>query len=120
MIQRLAEKFDELSQLKAGWHDGQGTALDADKLKIVAQTLTSFYPEHLPLPTIVPTPDGNLLLEWDVEGDPSMDINLGRLTASFHAFGPHGEDVEAEFSLRGVKGDGAESLFAITRGILHP
>jgi len=113
MIQRLAEKFDELAQLKAGWLDGRGTAPDAENLKNIAQILTNCYPEHLPLPTIVPAPDGNLLLEWNANGDPSMEIDLGNMTASFHAFGPNGEDVEAKFPLRGVEDDrDVESLFA--------
>ena len=67
------------------------------------------YPEHLPLPTIVPTQDGNLLLEWDTEGDPSTDIDLGSMKASFHAFGPRGEYVEADFDL---SADSFETFFA--------
>jgi len=95
----LAKQFDELARLEAGWYEGQGTAPDKNKLKIIAQKLTDSYPEHLHLPTIVPTQDGNLLLEWDTEGEPSTDIDLGSMKASFHAFGPRGEDVEADFDL---------------------
>jgi len=92
-------RFDELAQLKAGWYEGQGIAPDRKKLKIIAEILTSIYPENLPLPNIVPTQDGNLLLEWDSEGDPSIDIDLDEMRASFHAFGPNDEDIESEFSL---------------------
>ena len=95
----LAIQFDELAQLKAGWHEDQGTAPDTNKLKIIAQKLTDYYPEYLPLPIIVPAQDGNLLMEWDAEGDPSTDIDLSSMRASFHAFGPRGEDIEADFFL---------------------
>jgi len=95
----LAVRLEELAQLQIGWHEGKGIAPDRNKLEILSQKLTDFYPEHLPLPTIVPTQDGNLLLEWDAEGDPSTDIDLNNMRASFHAFGPNGEDVEADFVL---------------------
>ena len=106
----LMKRFDELAQLEANWYEGQGTAPDKNKLEIIAQKLTDSYPEHLPLPTIVPTQDGNLLLEWDTEGDPSTDIDLGSMKASFHAFGPRGEDIEADFDLS-VEGS-FETFFA--------
>ena len=106
----LAKQFDELAQLEAGWYEGQGTAPDKNKLEIIAQKLTDSYPEHLPLPTVVPTQDGNLLLEWDTEGDPSTDIDLYSMKANFHAFGPRGEDIEADFDLS-VEGS-FETLFA--------
>ena len=112
MMKNLLEKFDELSRLKAGWYDGQGAAPDADRLKSIAQTLANSYPEHLPLPTIVPTPDGNLLLEWGAEGDPSLDIDLTSMKANFHAFSPDDKDVEAEFPLRGLADD-FEPLFTL-------
>ena len=105
---QLTMQFDELAQLEAGWYEGQGTAPDKNKLEIIAQILTDSYPEHLPLPTIVPTQDGNLLLEWNAEGDPSTDIDLGGMKASFHAFGAKGEDVEADFDL---SADGGLELF---------
>ena len=84
---------------KLGWYEGQGAVPDANKLKIIAQSLTDSYPEHLPPPMVVPTQDGNLLLEWDAEGDPSTDIDLGNMRAGFHAFGPRGENMEADFPL---------------------
>ena len=106
----LAKQFNELAQLEAGWYEGQVTAPDKDKLEIIAQKLTDSYPEHLPLPTIVPTQDGNLLLEWDTEGDPSTDIDLCSMKASFHAFGPSDEDIESDFDLS-VEGS-FETFFA--------
>lgn len=49
------------------------------------------------------------MLEWKVEGDPSLDIDLTNLQASYHAFGADEEDVERDFNLDPV---GWQSLFA--------
>jgi hypothetical protein len=106
----IAQQFDELARLEDGWCDGHGIAPDRDKLKAIARKMADSYPKALPMPSIVPTQDGNLLLEWDVCGYPSTDIDLGIMTASFHAFGSNGEDVEAEFAL-GDAG-GFEAFFA--------
>jgi hypothetical protein len=95
----IATRMDELAQMRAGWFEGEGVAPDPDKLAIVADKLVADYPERLMLPSIVPTQDGNLLLEWTADGSPSLDILLGSLQASFHAFGPDGHDIERDFNL---------------------
>ena len=117
-LNQLAVQFDELAQLKAGWYEGQGTAPDANKLRIITQKLTDSYPEYLPLPTIVPMQDGNLLMEWDAEGDPSSDIDLGVMRASFHAFGSSGEDIEEDFVLNTE--DEFNSFFAFLSTHIQP
>jgi hypothetical protein len=106
----LVTLFDELSQLQDGWYEGRGIAPDKNKLETIAQKITDSYPEDLVLPTIVPTQEGNLLLEWDVEGDPSTDVDLVDMRASFHAFGPNNEDIEMDFKLNTE--DDIESFFA--------
>ena len=113
----LESRFDELAQLKDGWYEGHGIAPDKNKLELIAQKLTDFYPEHLPLPLIVPTHDGNLLLEWNAEGDPSADIDLGGMKASFHAFGVRGQDVEKDFNLS-TEGD-FESFFVFLSTLIQ-
>jgi len=105
----LSTEFDEISQLENGWFEGGGLAPDADRLSRVSRKLISDYPDKLPLPQIVHTPDGNLLLEWESEGDPSLDIDLAALQASFHAFGANDEDMERDFSL---DASGWSDLFA--------
>jgi hypothetical protein len=95
----LVTRFEELAVLEDGWFDGEGYAPDKKRLATIAKHLTDTYPEHLPLPTIVPTPEGDLVLEWQTEDDPSVDIELSSFVASFHAFKPNGEDVEMEFPL---------------------
>lgn len=96
---QLANRFDDLRALKDGWHDGQGAAPDKTKLDHLAAKLVSHYPERLPLPAIVPTPQGNLLFEWNAPGEPSLDVELSSLRAAFHAFRPGSGDTEHEFRL---------------------
>jgi hypothetical protein len=70
--------------------------------------LIADYPDKLPLPRIVPKQDGNLLLEWIAEGDPSLDIDLTTSQASFHEFDVNGEDLERDFNLNAT---GWQNLF---------
>jgi hypothetical protein len=104
----ISEKIDEISQLKDGWFDGRGLAPGVDKLADVSERLIADYPDKLPLPRIVPKQDGNLLLEWIAEGDPSLDIDLTASQASFHAFDVNGEDLERDFNLNAA---GWQDLF---------
>ena len=96
---QLANKFDELRVLKAGWHDGQGVAPDKAGLDRIAAKMVGHYPERLPVPAIVPTQEGDLLFEWNVPGDPSVDVSLSDLKAEFHAFQPASGDIQREFDL---------------------
>jgi hypothetical protein len=107
---QIASRLDEIGALADGWHDKKGVALDRKKLSAVYECLVGHYPENLPLPAIVPTPEGNLLFEWKGPGDPSLDLHLETLTADFHAFGKGGNDVEASFSM--LKSDDWDELFA--------
>jgi hypothetical protein len=61
-------------------------SLDSRKLEVISNVFTENYPECLPLPLIVPTIDGNLLLEWNISDCPSIDINIAKMTASYQAF----------------------------------
>ena len=96
---QLANRFDELRALNDGWYDGKGVAPAKSNLDHLAAKLVGHYPERLPLPALVPTPEGNLLFEWDVPGDPSVDVSLSDLKAEFHAFHPVSGDIQREFNL---------------------
>jgi hypothetical protein len=95
----LVSRFDELAEIKDGWHDGAGLAPSAIALAHIAERFAAHFPERTPLPAIVPTQDGNLLVEWDALGEPTVDIDLNSFTASFHAFGDDAADIEKDFSL---------------------
>lgn len=96
---RFSEQFDALLALADGWHDGEGIAPDKTRLATIAAKLVGHYPEQLPLPAIAPTPEGNLLFEWDVPRDPSVDLQLDSMRADFHAFQPDETEIKREFSL---------------------
>jgi len=93
----LSSRLESMASLVDGWFDGQGIAPNKDKLAIVAGALIGTYPEQLPLPVIAPTPEGNLLLEWNVPGDPTIDLELQSLSAAFHAFREGEMEVERTF-----------------------
>jgi len=95
----LTIRFDEISQYQNGWFDGLGVAPDANILKTVAYEITESYPDYLLLPNIILTQEGNLLLEWNINGEPSVDIILNDHIACYHSFGSNGEDIEKDFSL---------------------
>jgi hypothetical protein len=105
----MAKRFDALGQLEDGWCRGSGVALDKVKLDAVARKLTDFYPEHLRLPTITPTLDGNLLVEWGsigragdtpcYGGGPSVSIRLSDMAIDFCVLGTNGEGIEKCFGL---------------------
>ena len=95
----IATRLDELFQIQRGWFEGKGAALDKDRLSLFAEQIVTSFPDDLALPVFIPTQHGNLLLEWDAAGDPSLDVRLSDLQASFHAFDTDGGDVERDFGL---------------------
>ena len=74
--------------------------MDSEGLAAVSDELVRRYPASLPDPVIFPTADGNLLLEWELPRDPSLEIDLKARRAKFHAL-DEDEEVEAEFALAG-------------------
>lgn len=96
---QLTVRFEALGNIENGWYEGRGVAPDKNQLVIVAEKFLESYPETLVFPTITPTPEGNLLFEWNTTGSPSVDLDLSSLVAEFHAFGPDNTDIEQDFSL---------------------
>jgi hypothetical protein len=99
-IDDLTARFDALLSLEDGWLDGKGMAPNKTELVFIARKMAAHYPKRLPLPAIVPTPEGNLLIEWDLSGNPSVDFDLGSSRAAFHAFQPDETETEREFLLK--------------------
>ncbi len=97
---QLAEKIERLSSLNDGWFDGGGSALDKDRLAYVTERFVGLYPETVDLPSVFPTPEGNLLFEWDLPGDPSFDLDLLTLVGYFHLTVDEGDEVERDFSFQ--------------------
>lgn len=98
--QALSSQFDELRALSDGWFDGAGRAPDLAALDFLEPWLSEHFPADILIPAIVPTPEGDLLLEWNVPGQPSVDICLADLRAEFHMFLADGSDLESTCNLR--------------------
>lgn len=79
-------RFEELANLKDGWLNGEGSALDRERLKLLADNFRRYFDVALPLPHLYPTPDGGVLAEWTLgHWAVSLDIDLTRQTAHYHA-----------------------------------
>ena len=96
---QLSARFDVLAELADRWLDGLGIAPDKIQLMEISEKMVGAFPEQVPLPVITPTPEGNLLLEWNVPGDPSVDLHLASMRAAFHVFQPDDTEIEREFIL---------------------
>lgn len=105
----LSYRFDDLFSLQRGWYDGAGDVPNHQSLSLIAQKMVSHYPETLPLPSIIPTQDGQLLFEWNVAGDPSLDIDTQEMVGYFHSFGIGMGEIERNFALK--NDDGWKDLF---------
>lgn len=114
----IANKLEEISELEDGWFEGGGSAPDSSRLDRVSSFLIDLYPEKLALPAIVPTPEGNLLLEWNTPGNPSLDIRLETMVGEYHSFDTEGRDVEDDFQLDTE--DGWKSLFEFLHNKITP
>jgi len=100
----LNNRLDGLATLKDGWLDGKGKAPKLTQLSIISTRMVGNFPSEAPLPTIIPTPEGDLLFEWDLPGSPSVDISLSDLRADFHAFTEPDGEMEEEFILSNEQG----------------
>lgn len=105
----LKRRYQELVALEDGWLNGEGLALHKDGLKIVFDRLIADYPQECPTPFIYPTPEGNLFVEWEAQGCPSLDINLVTFDAYFHALEEDGGCVDQNIS---ISEDGWDVIFS--------
>lgn len=96
---QISQKLESFLLLKAGWCGEGSLAFDEENLNQFADLLTSHFPDKLTLPSIIPTQEANILLEWSCPGHPSIDIDLTALSAELHAFAPDESDIEEEYDL---------------------
>jgi len=95
-ISSLINTSKRLKSLKDGWLDGEGLAPNKDAISKLLNKMAE-YPHHkIPTPAIIPTPEGNVVLEWNkISSMPSVDINLSTWEAEFSDMG----DNEMSFDL---------------------
>lgn len=96
--ERLMLRFDELRRLEDGWLDGEGLAPFREGLDRVATMFNWYWPENIEYPRIFPTPEGNILFEWD--NGSSLEILLKDLHGDFIALDDAADQV-FDFNDRG-------------------
>jgi hypothetical protein len=57
-------RLSQLSKLADNWYDGTGKAPNSDLLKQFGEYFGLYYNQELPLPSIFPTIEGGIQLEW--------------------------------------------------------
>jgi len=96
----LLRRTKVLAELRDGWYDGAGKAPDPNSYAHFTTMLLQHYPFSLPTPALIPTQEGNLLLEWKGLGEPTVDIDLTTMRAMFQGTNKDDTEVDASFELR--------------------
>lgn len=60
----LVSKIEALCSLSDGWLEGQGIAPTAPNLNWLTNEVAKYFPETLEYPSVAPTEDGYVVLEW--------------------------------------------------------
>jgi hypothetical protein len=76
-------------------------AFAPDSLEAMAKIFAVYFPPGFPLPQIISSAVGYIVVEWASNGHPSIDINITDKTANFHIYGLGNEDdlIEKDFQL---------------------
>lgn len=102
--------FNPILKLEDGWYNGDGVAPDKAWVRQFAQLWRQFWPRDLPEPLAFPTQEGNVLMEWFAYGHASVELDITKETAQFHAWDKDGKSIEREFSIA-ANGSGAVEFF---------
>lgn len=90
-------RLSELVKLKNGWYNSEGLAPNEGGLIKFENLFKESFSENLPLPTIFPTLEGNIQLEWTLGSkEISLEVNLSDLTAEFMSVDVSNDDVIEE------------------------
>lgn len=96
-LYRALRRVKEMKSLPVGWCDGRGAPFSAEAVAWLENLLTALVDDHLlPTPSVFPTPEGELQMEWNwPEGSVDVRVNPTTHAAFIMAFTKEG-DVEAE------------------------
>ena len=91
----------KLAELKPGWLDGKGLALNPDGLQALVRDFDNWFDPTLPLPYLYPTAEGGVQVEWSInQWEISLEIDLLQRRAQYQAlFVPDQRTQESEFNL---------------------
>jgi hypothetical protein len=95
----LSQKLEFLLEHDDGWY-GEGSIGFTDaSLESISAKLIEEFPTDIEFPALVPTPEGNILLEWGGPSHLSVDINLQANLAELHAYSSDNADIELDITL---------------------
>ncbi len=76
-----------LTELKAGWLDGKGQALEPERTQWLAQAFEENFDASLPLPHLYPTAEGGIQAEWTIgDWEVSLEVDLSTQVGTYQAF----------------------------------
>lgn len=77
-------RLEELSQLKQGWLDGEGTPPNIRGIEWLSKTFDENFNPTMPLPATFPTPDGGIQFEWSLDDwEASLKVDLQTHLATY-------------------------------------
>lgn len=108
----IGSRLPILLALTDGWNGVGSLGPDNKRNGLFFSVLTT-YPEDLPPPYLFPTNEGNVMLEWDIGGNPTLEVLRDEQKAIFHRVTRDGS-FEALFPLDTV--EAIRSLFVFLKG----
>lgn len=82
----IGTRLAELAQLRPGWLDGKGQALDREGLRWLEEAFDASYDASLPLPYLYPTAEGGVQAEWTIAAwEISLTVDLLNKQAEYQA-----------------------------------
>ncbi|RNI27954.1 hypothetical protein EFA69_17860 [Rufibacter immobilis] len=90
-------RINNLIKLENNWYEGQGKALNKEKLINFGDFFNSYFDNKLALPAIFPTIEGNIQLEWKKENkNVIVGIELETLSSNFFYYNDNEDSDEME------------------------
>lgn len=94
------ERLTELMQLPVGWDGYHAPAVSLDNATFAFSVLSSVMEDGIAEPSIVPTVDGSVQIEWHTsKGDIELRINRPNSVDAWFSRVDQEDDVEADLSL---------------------
>lgn len=105
-------QLEKLKGFRAGWLDGEGTALSPALLARVGNWLEDYLSEDTPLPRLYPTPEGGVEAEWLIGRlDVSIEFDAAAGIVEWHAM-----DLDTgEAEVKTIEFDNTEALNELGR-----
>jgi hypothetical protein len=82
----LTNAIDGLGKLKDGWIEGAGIAPQSENLAWLANELATHFPSTLDYPSVAPSEEGNVILEWiRKESRTELEVNFAERKLELYA-----------------------------------